>query len=111
MKIKLLAITSMFFSSLAFSYTSASKPLTVQNLRIFNDNYILFKAPGIDTSVENCSDKYGWIYLKQQTEAQTRQYSLLMSAVIAQRKVTIFLNGCSHGGNAGYPAVEQIMLN
>ncbi|WP_345882216.1 hypothetical protein [Shewanella algae] len=98
------------FSACVSAYTSVSGPVSINSLRAYNANYVLFKAPDASNAKENCSGKEGWIYLKQETEAQKRQFSMLLSARMADQKVTLFFNGCSDGGTSGYRVVEQVML-
>ncbi|MEX2964569.1 hypothetical protein [Microbulbifer sp. TYP-18] len=98
------------FSSLVSAYTSVTGPVDIKNLRVYPSNYVLFKAPDASNTVENCDVDGGWIYLQQETEAQKRQFSVLLSARMANQPVYLYFNGCSNGGTSGYRVVEQVML-
>lgn len=94
----------------ASAYTSHSGgAVQVSSLRAYGSDYVLFKAPTSNNS-DNCNAAEGWIKLEQKTEAQKRQFTLLLSARVSQQPVTLFFNGCSGGGTSGYRLVEQIML-
>ncbi|CZF86949.1 hypothetical protein [Grimontia marina] len=97
------------FSTYSYGYTSVSGPVKINSLRVYDSGKVLFKAPGA-TNKENCKGADSWIYLKQETEAQKRQFTVLLSARMSDMPVTLFFNGCSGGGQSGYRVVEQVML-
>lgn len=107
-------LISIFFISLIASqsvaYTSTSGgAVQITDLRVYGTDIVLFKAAEAQ-NLDNCNGKDAWIMVKQETEAQKRQFTVLLSARVAQQPVTLFFSGCSEGGVNGYRLLEQVLF-
>ena len=103
-------ILALFFSISANSYTSTSgSNVQIQDLRTYSADFVLFKSSAARNS-DNCDGQGEWIYLPQNTEAQKRIFTVLLSARVSNQPVTLFFNGCHGGGTSGWRLLEQILL-
>ncbi|MGR6875117.1 hypothetical protein ACU6U9_23200 [Pseudomonas sp. HK3] len=110
MKKSLFLVTCLFFSIAVSAYTSHSGgKVNIHSLRAYSDDFVLFKSSGADNN-DGCTGKDGWIQVNQNTPAEKRIFTLLLSARVSNQPVTLFFNGCSGNGTSGYRLVEQVML-
>ena len=103
----LVVILVMLFSAvnvLAYSSNSGTF-VSISNIRAYEGDFVLFKAPSSKND-DGCSATSGWIQLDIKTDAQKRQFSMLLSARMANMPVMLYYNGCS----GGYRLVEQVQI-
>lgn len=105
-----IAILLAFTTMPALSYTSHSGGyVSISDLRAYEGDYVLFKAPSSNND-DNCDASSNWIKLSITTEAGKRQFSMLLSARMANAPVMLYYKGCSSGGSNGYRLVEQVQI-